>query len=232
MSAVRVSAALVVAAAALTAAYLLWFRNSELVRVEQTTVTGLTTPEAPEIRTALVKAAGRMTTLNVDADALERAVARFPEVGELRVDADFPDRLAIDVEERRPIAAVPGPGGDPVAVAADGTLLPAARREGTLAELPADGASTGARLEDPRALAALEVVAAAAPGLARRVASVRREGPDGLVAELRDGQAVVLGGPSRLRAKWLAAAAVIGEERLDPRGYLDVSLPERPALGG
>ena len=227
----RLLAGLAAAVAALTAAYFLWLRDAELVRIEHTTVTGLTTGEAPEIRSALMQAAGRMTTLNVDVARLEQAVARYPEVGALQVDADFPHGLAIEVEERRPIAAVPGPGRDPVAVAADGTLLPDARRVGALAELPADGASTGERLEDPPALAALDAVAAAPPGLGRRIEAVRRQGTDGLVAELRAGQAVVLGGPARLEAKWLAAAAVMRAGAVDAGGYLDVSLPQRPAVG-
>ena len=51
----RLIAALLVAAA-FFALYRLWFRDSSFVSVQHVTVTGLTTKDAPQIRTALTAA--------------------------------------------------------------------------------------------------------------------------------------------------------------------------------
>jgi cell division protein FtsQ len=236
----RVLLALGVASALLAVGYLLWLRDSSFVRVERTTVTGLTTPRAHEIRTALVDAAGRMTTLHLDPSRLERAVAGYPEVASLELDPAFPHELAVHVVERRPIATVPGRGGDAVAVAADGTLLPAAEPGRPLASLPATAPGShgspapgaSGTVEHRRTLTALEVVAAAPPPLVGKIATVRRTAPDGFVVELRDGPPLVFGDGERLESKWIAASSVLSRDGAAGAGYVDVSLPDRPAVGG
>lgn len=224
--------ALVVLAGLLGGAYLLWFRDSELVRVERATVTGLTTADAGEIRRSLVEAAGRMTTLNVDEPLLERSVERFPEVAGLEVEAAFPHELTIHVTERRPVATVPGPGDAPVAVAADGTLLPDAEPGRPLASLPGPGANMTGTVDHARTLAALDVVAAAPPALVGKLATVRQGPREGLVVQLRDGPPLVFGDGERLGAKWTAATSVLARAAAAGARYVDVSLPDRPAVGG
>lgn len=224
--------ALMVLAGLLGGAYLFWFRDSELVRVERTTVTGLSTADAGEIRRSLVEAAGRMTTLNLDEPLLERSVERFPEVAGLEIEAAFPHELTVHVTERRPVATVPGPGGAQVAVAADGTLLPDAEPGRPLASLPGPGASGAGRLDHGRTLAALEVAAAAPPALVGKVATVRQGPSEGLVVELRDGPPLVFGDRERLEAKWTAATSVLARGAAAGARYVDVSLPDRPAVGG
>ena len=74
----------------LAAGYQFWLRDSSLVAVEDVTVTGLTTKDAPRVRAALVSAAHTMTTLHVEQAELERAIAAYPVVRALQVTADFP----------------------------------------------------------------------------------------------------------------------------------------------
>lgn len=142
----------------------LWARDSSLAAVEEVHVSGATTSDEGRIRTALESAARDMTTLHVRRDALEDAVAAYPSVAGLRVRADFPDRLDIEVLEHRPVAAldvdgrrVPVSGGGIVltGVAADDDL-PAIR----VAAVPGSG-----RVEAERARAALAVAAAAPQAL-------------------------------------------------------------------
>src|SRR5215207_4551706 len=102
----------------LAAGFQFWLRDSTLVAVEDVKVTGLTTEAAARVRASLVSAAHTMTTLHVDEDELERAIASYPVVRALHVEADFPHRLEIRVIEHRPAAMV---GGLPVA--GDGTIL-------------------------------------------------------------------------------------------------------------
>ena len=102
----------------------LWFRDSSFVAVEEASVSGLTTPDAPRLRAALTAAARDMSTLHVRVEELEKAVSPFPVVKEVRAEADFPHGLRIEVVEHRPVAlAAGGEGEPPVALADDGTLL-------------------------------------------------------------------------------------------------------------
>jgi cell division protein FtsQ len=54
----------------------------------------------------------------------------------------------------------------------------------------------------------------------------------GLVAELRAGPELRFGDPSRLPAKWIAAARVLAASGARGASYIDLRLPERPAAGG
>ncbi|MGI8805515.1 MAG: cell division protein FtsQ/DivIB [Thermoleophilaceae bacterium] len=217
-------------AALLAAGYLLWLRDSPLVAVENTTVTGLTTGDAGEIRTELRRAAEGMTTLNVDAEALERAVASYPAVAGIDTSVDLPHGLEVEVAERRPVAMVEAADGTAVPAAADGTLLPDFAADGSLPRLPGE-APEGGTVTGDATLDGLAAVDAAPANLARRVEVVEPRGGR-LVAVLEDGPLVVLGDSSRADAKWIAAAAVLAQGDAAGAGYVDVSLPERPAVGG
>jgi cell division protein FtsQ len=223
--------ALAALAAVLAVAYLLWLRDSSLVAVERTTVTGLSTDQAGEIRAALKRAAREMTSLNVDSTALEEAVERYPEVAGVEADPTFPHELHIEVTERTPVASISPVGGDSVAVAADGTLIEAGKTADPLPELvgiepPASGA-----LRDRPAVAAVKVVAALPEVLSARVTTLEERPGEGFVATVAGGPEVVLGDLDQLEDKWLAAAAAIADGGADEASYVDVSVPERPALG-
>jgi cell division protein FtsQ len=217
------------AAVLAAAGYLLWFRDSGLVRIREVTVTGVTGKEAPAIRKALTTAARGMTTLHVRVDELERAVARYPAVGSIEVGADFPRALRVDVAERVPVALV---GARRTPVAADGTVLQreVVRRPIPVVESPAP--IRGARLRDPGSLARVDVVSAAPGVLAGRVKAVETAPPRGIVVSLRAGPELVFGSRSRIRAKWAAAARVLAHPAAGGASYIDLRIPQRPAAGG
>lgn len=219
-------------AALLAAGYQFWFRDSSLVAVERVTVEGLTTEQAPRVRKALVAAAGDMTTLHVRPESLERAVAAYPSVESVDVVADFPHSLRVTVVEQSPAAvlAVRGEGDTPVA--ADGTLLDGLSPSRALPELSVSAAPAGERLRDPAALPALRIAEAAPEALAGRVRLAAEGGDRALVAALRDGPEIVFGDASRAEAKWAAASAALADPSAAGAEYVDVRLPERPAVGG
>src|SRR3954452_4585111 len=101
----------------------IWLRDSGLVRVQDVEISGVTASDGDQVRSALTESAESMSTLHVHQDALRGAVARFPSVGDLKVDAHFPHRLTIQVIERRPVAAPPRPGASRLPVTADGFVL-------------------------------------------------------------------------------------------------------------
>ncbi len=207
----------------------LWVRDSELVGIEQVSVTGVEGAEAGAIRGALIAAARDMTTLHVRTEELERAVESYPLVRRLSAEADFPHRLRITVNAHQPVAAVQI-GGRRTAVAADGTLL----RGNETDDLPSVGIRStppGDRIRDKRALGAVRLLAAVPRPLRSRVQRAFL-GQRGVTATLDQGPKLYFGQASDLPAKWAAAARVLGDERTQGASYVDVRLPDRPAVGG
>jgi len=222
---------LLLAAAILNALYYLWFRDSSLVAVEKVNVSGLTTSDAPRIRAGLVDAARGMTTLHVRPEALERAVAAYPAVRSVAATADFPHKLSVRVVEEPPVALLAVPGANPVPVAAGGAVLEGARSGGALPEITLASSVPGEALRDRDALGLVEVAAAAPAGLSEQVESLGRSPSGGVVAQLRAGPEILFGDPTRLEAKWAAAAAALADDASAGAAYVDVRLPERPAAG-
>jgi cell division protein FtsQ len=219
----------IVALVTLTSIGGLWLRTSSLVRVRAVTVTGVDGSQAAEIRDALTVAALDMTTLDVDDDALRRAVSTFPVVRGLHATAGFPHRLRIAVDAYDPVVALRS-GGSQTAVAADGTML----RGTPTSALPVVGVKTmpgGDRVGDAGARRAIRLLAAAPAPLRGRVARVFR-GRRGLAATVQNGPKLYFGGGQRLRAKWSAAAQVLGDSSSQGASYVDVRIPERPVAGG
>ena len=68
----------------------LWLRDSSLVAVRSVTVTGVSGPDAGQVRAALADAARDMTTLHVKTGELRTAVDPYPTVLDVSTDADFP----------------------------------------------------------------------------------------------------------------------------------------------
>lgn len=213
------------------AAYQLWLRDSSLVAVDDVRVTGLTTDDSERVRAALTTAAQSMTTLHVDRERLERAIAIYPVVREIQVSTDFPHGLRIHVIEHRP-AAIADLGREKVAVAGDGTLLRGLPIGSRLPSIDAEGGVKSDRLAGAAALHMAHVAGTAPAPLHRRLERVRTRSEDGIVVELRDGPELIFGDATRARAKWIAVARVLADPGAAGASYIDVRLPGRPAAGG
>ena len=217
------------AAAVLAGGYFLWLRDSSLVAVNDVEVVGVSSDR--EAIVAELTAVGEgMTTLHVDAEAIEEAAAAFPTVKSVTVDPNFPHGLRIEVTERPP-AVIVRAGDEEMAAAADGTLLagiPAP--DGGLPAIDVDQLPGGARLSGE----ALEeaIVAGAAPEplrpLIEDVVSTRDHGVE---VTMRGGIPVLFGDSGDAGAKWEAAAAVLADPELDYARYVDVRIPARPSVG-
>jgi cell division protein FtsQ len=224
--------ALVVALAAgvLAIAYFAWFRDSSLVAVNDVRVEGATSTDRDRIVSALTDAARGMTTLHVQTDRLRAAVSGFPTVASVSADPSFPHGLTIHVTERRPVLVV-ADGDRQVPVAADGSLLPGVKVSAALphlrvSSLPGMGRLGGEALSEARALGA------APPPLRPLIAGAALTHDYGVVVALRGGIAVRFGTADRPAAQWAAAAAVLADPKLTSLAYVDVRVPERPAVGG
>lgn len=210
-----------------------WFalRDSALVAVEHTTVEGLSGPQSAAIRLRLIKAASGMSTVHLDRGALQAAVRGFPTVRSITLRSHPPHRLTIVVGEDLPVAAVGG-STRRVAAAADGRLMPGVPTRGLPLVAGAAPPAGGAGTADARTRAVLAAIAAAPQGLREtiRFAGYARE--TGVTIRLAAGPMLRLGGPERLRAKWIAIATVLADPGAMAATYIDVRSPERPAAGG
>jgi cell division protein FtsQ len=207
-----------------------WLRDSQLVAVEQVTVTGLTGPETARVTSLLEGAARDMTTLHVRQDQLDAVVAPYPVVKTVTAQADFPHGMRITVVENTPVAVVMA-RGEKTPVAGDGRLLRGAG-ERALPIVPLKVPPAGDHVADRTAMGAVSALAVAPAVLRDRVVHTSTTRDGGLTLTLRNGPELRFGAADRLAAKWAAAAAVLADTASAGASYLDLRYPERPAAGG
>ncbi len=219
-------------AGALVLTYFGWFRDSSLVAVQEVEVKGVSSTDREQIVAELTDTAQRMTTLHVQTDRLVDAVREFPAVASVVADASFPHGLTIEVIEHPP-TAIARAGDRQVPVAADGSLLPGA--QGGRSAPAGAAASTSCR---PRADSsgdplseALAIGAAPAP-LRPLIAGASVSSDYGTVVSMRGGIEVRFGTRHRAHQKWVSVAAILADPKLTSLTYVDVRVPDRPAVGG
>ena len=207
----------------------LWVRDSPLVAVRKVTITGVSGPDAGQIRALLTRAAHNMTTLDVRRGQLRTAVAPYPVVKDLEVSTQFPHGMRIRVIEQRPLAALVA-GGQAVAATSDGTLLHEVPI-GSLPIIPVRVLPGGSRVTDGSALQALALLADAPHRLLGGIQQVASQSPHGLVVQLRSGPAIYFGDDTDLVSKWVAATEVLGDPSSTGATYVDVTDPARAGAG-
>jgi cell division protein FtsQ len=216
---------------ALAGAGWMWLRDSSFVAVRDVQITGVTASDGNQVRAALEGAALEMTTLHVRPEALKEATANLASVRSLKVSADFPHKLSIQVIERQAVAALAPKGEDRIPVTDDGFVLRGVTAERDLPSLVLDAAAIGPKLTDRRALRAL-TIAGAAPGVLLRRSDELQVNGKGVVVTLKNGPELVFGSAADARAKWIAAARVLAESSAAGATYLDLRIPGRVAAGG
>jgi cell division protein FtsQ len=211
--------------------YFGWFRDSSLVAVREVEVQGVSGADREQIVAELTHAARGMTTLHVDTDRLRDAVRDFPTVASVSADASIPHGVTIQVIEHQPTLIVRA-GDREMPVAADGSLLPGARvGDQRLAELRVDELPVSGRLSgDP--LSEALAIGAAPPPLLPLIAGASVSEDYGVVVTMRGGIELRFGARDRARQKWAAVAAILADRQLTGLSYVDVRVPNRPAVGG
>ncbi len=220
--------ALAVLGLALAAGYFFWLRDAPLVAVDEVRIQGLSELTDPRAAAALGGAARDMTVLRVELDELGRAVAEYPTIKSLSAHPSFPDGLEITVVERPPVALA---GDSGVPVAADGTLLPDVDvGKEPLPVLDVDVGAGGGTLEGEDREQA--VVLGATPEAMVAIVDRATSGEGGIVVELSNGIELRFGDSTRAAAKWVAAARILADPALTSLTYIDLRIPDRPAVGG
>jgi cell division protein FtsQ len=225
-------ATLVVLAITAAAGYFLWLRDSSLVAIDNVDVVGVTSGDRGEIIGQLTDASESMTTLHVDRAELDSIAAQFPTVASINIDPNFPHGMRIEVTERPPTMVVKV-GDQQTPVAADGTLLTGVEvaEDDHLPVLEIGDPPQGAKLQGVELDQAL-VVGAAPAELRPLIEQIGFSKELGVEVNLRGGIPVRFGTGSGATEKWSAVAAVLADPKLTTLSYIDVRVPDRPAVGG
>lgn len=195
-----------------------------------TVIQGVTGPSEDRITRLLEEAAAAQSTFAVDHEALMRAVAAYPEVSGVEVQADPPFRLEVRALMRPPVARV-DIAGRAFVVAADGTILQRAAE----ADVPKLDASAGTMtVRDGHVVGGRRVlgVLAGAPEQLLAIARAVRITHAGVEVEMARGPRLIFGTAEQAADKWAAAAAVIADGSAQGATYIDLRVPSRPAVGG
>lgn len=190
----------------------------------QVSGSGVLTPAAVR-RAAAVPTGAPLAT--VDLDAVRARVRRLPAVEDADVSRAWPDRVRVDVTERRAVAVLetPGAGGTLQGVDERGVVF--RRYASPPRDLPVVRPGDAEGGLDTDALAEAATVAGSLPAaLAARVAHVEVRTVDRITLRLRGGREVRWGS-----ADDSADKARVLEVLLEQRGsYYDVSTPGQPIL--
>jgi cell division protein FtsQ len=209
-----------VLAVLLGAGWLVFFSSALAVNGVQVAGTRVLGPDVVR-RAAAVPTGGPLAT--VDLDAITARVKRLPAVKSVDVSRAWPDKVRIDVTERRAVAVIePQSGGRPRAVDADGVLFRHfARAPRGLPKIRVgDGAGSDAVTEAAR------VAGAMPPLLARKVAFVEVQTVDTIALVLHSGRMVRWGSADGSAAK----ARVLSVLLLQKASVYDVRVPAQPII--
>jgi cell division protein FtsQ len=204
--------------------------RSPFLDVDRVLVTG--SARVPAAAVAAASGVQQGTAMfDVDEAEARRRVEALPWVLQARVHRHWPATVTIDVQERMPIAALPGPGGVGV-VDRTGRVLtvapappPGAPLLVGLAPAGAPGTRIGGRAAD-----LLAVARAMPPAVLPRVAGIVAVEGGQVELRLRPSGVVKLGPPTALGDKLLAVQTVLGQVDLSRLAVLDVRVPASPAV--
>lgn len=213
-----------------------WLATGPILSVHGVRVSGYDRPDEDVLRAAVAEGADRGGSLLAPpVGAIRRRAVTFPWVEDVYVARDWPVGLVVQVTPARPIAIGVPARGPRVLINARGQIMGPAKGVGGLPRLRMPGTAPEAGRQIPAAARpALQLIRFSTPETAARFRQLRIEGGR-LVGLLANGPELRLGTPTELRAKALAIEAVLidaSAEEERQASYLDVSVPDHPAMGG
>ncbi len=207
-------------------------RSTSAFAVDEIAVRGVSAEVAADVRKALAPALGE-SLLGIDLNELTRRAETVPMVAAATFDRAFPHTLEIAVVPEVPVAVLRQ--GSSSWLAAAGGRVVAELEQGERPALPRVWLKRDVDVRVGESLRGLEqrAVAAVAPLVDRPLPSAVNSvlaGRDELTLTLRSGVELRLGDVTDLAVKLEVARRVLPQLG-GWRGYLDVSVPERPVAG-
>ena len=206
---------------------------SPVLRVREIRVIGGRHTTAAAIsRAADVSRSDNLLTLSTS--ELARRAARLPWVRSARVERILPGTVVVSVKERKP-AVVLSMASQRFTLDERGSVLQRGAVNASLPVLTAFEADTlrpGNRVRGGPAGAALRALRSLSPALERAVVAGFAPSLERISFSLDDGTLVRFGAAERLRAKDRVLRALLRRlrEQGDPFSYIDVRVPENPAV--
>ena len=207
-------------------------RSTSAFAVDRVFVQGASPEVAGDVRQALAPALGE-SLLGLDLDALMRRAEEVPMVASASFDRAFPHTLEVAVVPEIPVAVLRQ--GSSSWLAAAGGRVVAELGKGERRGLPRVWLKRDVDVRVGESLRGIQrrAVAAVAPLVDEPLPSAVNTvlvGNDGVTLALRSGIELRLGDTADLAVKLEVARRVLPQLG-DLRGYLDVSVPERPVAG-
>lgn len=230
----RRSGALLVLGTLAVLAVLWWLATGPLVAVHGVSVTGYDRADRSELTKALASAAEEGTVLSPATGAMTAAAREFPWVESITVTRQWPRALGVRVVEATPVA-VAAYEDQAVLVSGAGRVLGVKDGVRGLGWLKLGAAPPAAGGTLPAATRAqLAFVAAADPAVAKRIRALHLAGDGTVTGRLTNGPELLLGAPERMEAKARSLSLLLASLSADEEStaaYIDLAIPENPALG-
>ena len=212
-----------------------WLATGPMLSVQSVRVSGYDRPDAATLTAAVDRAGDRGGSLLAPPiGAIRRQAIRFPWVEDVTLARDWPLGLVAQVIPAEPLAIGVPTRGARVLINNRGQVMGPAGKRGGLPRVTIPGAAPEVGAAVPAGVdAALRFVRLSAPKTANRFQALKLVNGR-LTGRLRNGPLLVIGTPTRLRDKALALQAVLNWASAEDEHnatYIDVSVPERPALG-
>ncbi len=211
-----------------------WTLTGPPVAISTVRVEGYRGPDRARVNEVVAAVAAEGTMVRPPVQRMrEELVARFPQIADVHVAREWPRTVRVQVDLARPGAVLEVRGGRSLLVSPAGRVLGEGARRG-LPTIDVPTAPRGDRVGGSAQRSALAFLAALEPSTAARVKDLRLA-RGALRARLAGGPELRLGPPERPAEKALVLDAVVGNA--DPADlaratYLDLSVPERPTMGG
>ncbi len=213
-----------------------WLATGPVLTINNVKLVGYTGPDAHQLQSAIASAASQGGSLiSPPVDNMTQVADRFPGVETIHVSRDWPLGLNVKVVPAIPAAIVRAPGQAAVVVSDRGLVMGPVPRRLVRPSIVLTDAIPGYGQPVPAwAIDVLGFLRVIDPGTRPRVQNLTLSQGQ-LTGQLTNGPALILGSLSQLAEKAAAVNAVLAA--ISPATerqatYLDVTVPDRPALGG
>lgn len=212
-----------------------WLGTGPVLSVTSVEISGYRQPDQANVLRTVQIAARRGTMFKLPTVDVRESLARYPWVQDVSVHHNWLRGIDVRIVQATPAAIAVTGDGRRLVVSDAGRALGEA---GDVRGLPAyrvPALAVGDWLRGPAQRAPFEFLSAMSPEAGRRVEDLRLEGGV-VIGRLAGGALLRLGPPRQLWAKGRAVEAVLDNptiaKNLATAGYLDVSAPKQPTLGG
>jgi len=198
---------------------------SPLMSVRDVRVEGAERLDPAAVQAALADSVGEPIATVTEAGVAERLQA-IPQVESFRLEVVPPSTVIVHIVERRPVAIVPGDGGEAVIDAAGVVLGGVAADTGSLPRLV--GIEPGSEEFD----AVASVLVSVPTEVLSVTQTIEAGSPSDIRLTLASGQVVQWGGADESRLKADVVAALLATQDPAVARVLDVRAPEHPVVRG